>query len=102
MCIPTTRRGSVRSTWPKSSGASPISFWAFGCSSGSSGIATLLAGILGVSNILLITVKERTKELGIRKALGATPSSILRMVVAESLVLTSLAGYLGIVVGLAC
>jgi putative ABC transport system permease protein len=63
------------------------------------GIATLLAGILGVSNILLITVKERTQELGIRKALGATPSSILRMVVAESLVLTSLAGYLGIVVG---
>jgi putative ABC transport system permease protein len=65
------------------------------------GIATLLAGVLGVSNILLITVKERTQELGIRKALGATPSSILRMVVAESLVLTSLAGYGGIVVGVA-
>ena len=65
------------------------------------GIATLLAGVLGVSNILLITVKERTQELGIRKALGATPSSIVRMVVAESLVLTSLAGYLGIVVGVA-
>jgi putative ABC transport system permease protein len=63
------------------------------------GTATLLAGILGVSNILLITVKERTQELGIRKALGATPSSIVRMVLAESLVLTSLAGYLGIIVG---
>jgi putative ABC transport system permease protein len=65
------------------------------------GVATLLAGVLGVSNILLITVKERTRELGIRKALGATPSSILRMVMAESLVLTSLAGYGGIVVGVA-
>jgi putative ABC transport system permease protein len=63
------------------------------------GTATLLAGVLGVSNILLITVKERTQELGIRKALGATPSSIVRMVVAESLVLTSVAGYLGIIVG---
>jgi putative ABC transport system permease protein len=63
------------------------------------GIATLMAGVLGVSNILLITVKERTQELGIRKALGATPSSILRMVVAEALVLTSLAGYAGIVIG---
>jgi putative ABC transport system permease protein len=65
------------------------------------GIATLLAGVLGVGNILLITVKERTQELGIRKALGATPKSIVRMVVAESLVLTSLAGYAGIVVGVA-
>jgi putative ABC transport system permease protein len=65
------------------------------------GIATLMAGVLGVGNILLITVKERTQELGIRKALGATPGSIVRMVVAESLVLTSLAGYAGIVVGVA-
>ena len=65
------------------------------------GIATLLAGVLGVGNILLITVKERTQEFGIRKALGATPASILRIVVAESLVLTSVAGYAGIVVGVA-
>jgi len=65
------------------------------------GALTLGAGMLGVSNILLITVKERTREIGIRKALGATPGSIVRMVVKESLVLTMLAGYLGLVAAVA-
>jgi len=63
------------------------------------GTLTLLAGMLGVSNILLVTVKERTKELGVRKALGATPRSIISLVVAEGLLLTGLAGYSAIVAG---
>lgn len=65
------------------------------------GALTLGAGMLGVSNILLITVKERTKELGIRKALGATPGSIVLMVVKESLTLTLLAGYVGLLAAVA-
>lgn len=61
------------------------------------GTLTLLAGVLGVSNILLITVKERTRELGIRKALGATPWNTISMILKESITLTALSGYLGLI-----
>ena len=63
------------------------------------GIGTLLAGLIGISNIMLITVKERTQEIGVRRALGAQPSAIIIQIVCESMVLTAISGLLGIAVG---
>lgn len=63
------------------------------------GMGTLLAGIIGVSNIMMVTVKERTKEIGVRRALGAKPANIITQVMSESLVLTALAGLIGLTLG---
>jgi putative ABC transport system permease protein len=64
------------------------------------GVGALLSGIIGISNIMMVTIKERTREIGVRRALGAKPAVIVRQIISESFVLTSLAGIQGFLAGI--
>ena len=63
------------------------------------GMGTLLAGVIGISNIMMVTVKERTREIGVRRAIGARPGDIISQIMSESLVLTAMAGMIGLSIG---